>query len=105
MSMSQAALAERAGVSRKWVYEFEAGKPTAELALVLKVLDALDIELNLVEREPLGEEPELTDTELALTKALERSAAPRWLRREQTQGQMTRGQGKSAERRRTESDE
>ena len=43
--ISQAALAERAGISRKWVYEFESGKPTAELGLLLRVLDILDGQL------------------------------------------------------------
>jgi HTH-type transcriptional regulator / antitoxin HipB len=45
--MSQAQLADRAGVSRKWIYEFEAGKPSAELGLLLRVLDALDLALEL----------------------------------------------------------
>ena len=47
LGISQAALAERAGVSRKWVYEFEAGKPTAEFGLLLRVLDALGLELDV----------------------------------------------------------
>lgn len=37
----------RAGVSRKWVYEFEAGKPTAELRLILRTLDVLGLTLEL----------------------------------------------------------
>jgi HTH-type transcriptional regulator/antitoxin HipB len=45
--MSQAELAKRTGVSRKWIYEFEAGKPTAELGLLLRVLDALDLAVEL----------------------------------------------------------
>jgi y4mF family transcriptional regulator len=45
LGLAQAELARRAGVSRKWVYEFEAGKATAELGLVLRVLDALDLQL------------------------------------------------------------
>jgi HTH-type transcriptional regulator / antitoxin HipB len=44
---NQAQLAERAGVSRKWIYEFERGKPTAELGLLLRVLDALDLRLDI----------------------------------------------------------
>lgn len=47
LGMSQGELATRAGVSRKWVYEFEAGKPAAELALILRVLDALGLALEL----------------------------------------------------------
>jgi y4mF family transcriptional regulator len=47
LGISQAALAERAGVSRKWIYEFESGKPTAEFGLLLRVLDALGLELDV----------------------------------------------------------
>ncbi len=47
LGMSQAELAKRTGVSRKWVYEFEAGKPTAELGLLLRVLDALGLGIEL----------------------------------------------------------
>ncbi len=45
--MSQAELAAHAGVSRKWIYEFEAGKPNAELGLILRVMEALGLELEL----------------------------------------------------------
>jgi y4mF family transcriptional regulator len=45
LGLSQAEIAERAGVSRKWVYEFEAGKPTAEFGLLLRVFDVLDLQL------------------------------------------------------------
>jgi HTH-type transcriptional regulator/antitoxin HipB len=47
LSLSQAELAKRAGVSRKWIYQFEGGKPTAELRLILRVLDALDLALDV----------------------------------------------------------
>lgn len=47
LGLNQADLASRAGVSRKWIYEFEAGKPTAEFGLLLRVLDALDLALEL----------------------------------------------------------
>lgn len=43
LGISQEELARRAGVSRKWVYEFEAGKPGVELAFTLRVLDALGL--------------------------------------------------------------
>ena len=51
LGLSQANLAARAGVSRKWVYEFEAGKPKAEFALILRVLDALALSLELAPRD------------------------------------------------------
>lgn len=47
LGLSQADLASRAGVSRKWIYEFEAGKPKAEFGLILRVLDALALVLEL----------------------------------------------------------
>jgi y4mF family transcriptional regulator len=51
LGLSQAQLATRAGVSRAWVNAFEAGKPAAELRLVLAVVDALGLELVLGPRE------------------------------------------------------
>ncbi len=50
LGLTQAELAERAGVSRKWIYEFEAGKPTAEFGLLLRVLDELGLALELAPR-------------------------------------------------------
>ncbi|HEY7933333.1 MAG TPA: helix-turn-helix transcriptional regulator [Solirubrobacteraceae bacterium] len=47
LGLTQADLAMRAGVSRKWVYEFEAGKPAAELQLILRVMDALGLALDV----------------------------------------------------------
>jgi len=45
LKLNQSALAKRIGVSRPWVIEIEHGHPRAELALVLRALDALDIRL------------------------------------------------------------
>lgn len=39
--LSQRALAEKAGVTQKWIWEIEQGKPAAELRLVLHVLQVL----------------------------------------------------------------
>jgi HTH-type transcriptional regulator / antitoxin HipB len=49
--MSQAELAVRADVSRQWISAFEAGRPRAELGLVLRMLYALDLHLELLERD------------------------------------------------------
>lgn len=43
--LDQLTLAARVGVSRQWVSEIENGKPTAELALVLRTFAALDIRI------------------------------------------------------------
>ena len=63
MGFSQAELAARAGVSRKWIYEFEAGKPNAELGLILRVFDALGLVLELGndERVRTGASGKMTD--------------------------------------------
>ena len=55
MRLSQDQLSRRAGVSRKWVYEFEAGKPRAELGHLLRVLDALELQLDLSPRSAASE--------------------------------------------------
>lgn len=49
LGLSQAELARRADVSRKWISELESGKRTAELGLVLRVLDELAFSLELTE--------------------------------------------------------
>lgn len=45
LGLTQTQLATRAGVGRPWLSEFERGKPTAELGLVLRLLDALELRL------------------------------------------------------------
>lgn len=58
LGLSQDELSARAGVSRKWIVEFEAGKPAAEFALVMRVFDALGLGLELrPESEPYGDAP------------------------------------------------
>jgi HTH-type transcriptional regulator / antitoxin HipB len=54
LGLSQSALAERSGVSRKWVSELESGKPSAEIALVMRILRELgfSIDLSLDDRKP-----------------------------------------------------
>lgn len=48
---SQAEVAGRAGVSRKWVSDFETGKVSVDLGAVLRLLDALDITLSSATRD------------------------------------------------------
>src|SRR3974390_1407322 len=50
--LSQSALATQVGVGRKWVIHLESGNPKAELGLVLKVLDALNLRTSLSEEKP-----------------------------------------------------
>jgi y4mF family transcriptional regulator len=46
LKLDQAAFAKRIGVSRHWVIEIEHGHARAELGLVLRALDALNIRLD-----------------------------------------------------------
>ncbi|MGH7173625.1 MAG: helix-turn-helix domain-containing protein, partial [Gemmataceae bacterium] len=46
LKLDQATLAKRIGVSRQWIIEVEHGHPRAELALVLRTIDVLDIYLD-----------------------------------------------------------
>lgn len=45
LGLDQATLARNVGVSRQWIIEVEAGKPRAELGLVLRTLDVLGVRL------------------------------------------------------------
>lgn len=53
LGLSQGDLADRAGVSRKWINVFEVGgKATAEMGHVLRVLEALGLELHTATTDP-----------------------------------------------------
>jgi y4mF family transcriptional regulator len=47
LTLSQAQLAERVGVSRLWIVHLEKGKSTAQLDLVLRTLDFLGVSLEM----------------------------------------------------------
>src|SRR5215813_15442294 len=47
LGVTQADLAASAQVSRRWLSDLEAGKPTAEVGLVFKVLHALTVALDV----------------------------------------------------------
>ena len=63
LGWTQSELANRAHVSRQWISEFEAGKPTAELGLVIRLLDALELRLTVdsgEQRQPAREQSATT---------------------------------------------
>jgi y4mF family transcriptional regulator len=43
LGWTQAGVAQRIGVSRKWVSDFETGKTSVDLATVLRLLETLDV--------------------------------------------------------------
>jgi HTH-type transcriptional regulator / antitoxin HipB len=47
LRLDQSTLANKIGVSRLWLVEIEKGKPRAEIGLILRALDALDINLTV----------------------------------------------------------
>lgn len=47
LKLDQAAFAKRIGTSRQWVIQIERGHARAELGLVLRALDALDIHVDV----------------------------------------------------------
>lgn len=51
IGLSQAALAQRVGVERKWIVRLEAGNDTAEFDSVLRTIEALNCDLILHPRE------------------------------------------------------
>ena len=53
LGRNQTDLAAAARVSRRWLSDLEAGKATAEIGLVLRTLDALDLVLTAQPREDL----------------------------------------------------
>lgn len=59
LGLSQASLAQEVGVSRQWIVEVEGGKPRVELALVLRVIRALGLELRADVALPVELPPEL----------------------------------------------
>ena len=49
-ALTQVALADRAGVSNKWISDVESGKSSLRFTTVLRLLDALDVDLTLQPR-------------------------------------------------------
>lgn len=68
LGLTQAALADRAGVSRKWVHELEGGKPTAELGLVVRTLQALGLELDVRDPASVPGDPRSVDLDEILRR-------------------------------------
>ena len=50
LGLTQSELADRVGVSRKWIIDVEHGKPTVALSHLLRLLDALDLDLRVAPR-------------------------------------------------------
>ena len=69
LKLDQAAFAKRISVSRYWVILVEQGHPRAELALVLRALDALNIQLDASAAEPRRRRSGAVDIDAIVAKA------------------------------------
>lgn len=76
LGLSQADVARQARVSRQWISEFESGKPTAEIGLVIRLLDALGLSLNLEPRDTTGESQPPVVTTVDLDALLDKHREP-----------------------------
>ncbi|GIG20770.1 hypothetical protein Cch01nite_14940 [Cellulomonas chitinilytica] len=85
LGITQQEAADRAGVSRKWLVNFESGTASAvELSLVLRLFAALDLPLDVptsdeaeVDAEPVGEDWDLVDLDDHLRRLTSETRGPR----------------------------
>jgi len=61
LGQTQAELAGSSHVSRRWLSDLEAGKPTVEVGLVFRVLHALGVALDASSAKPGPDELDLDD--------------------------------------------
>lgn len=69
LGLTQQALADRAGVSRVWLSHLETGKASPTLEFLMRVLDALDLDVDLIPRERIdrtGEPAPVVDLDAIL---------------------------------------
>jgi HTH-type transcriptional regulator / antitoxin HipB len=73
LKLDQSTFAKKVGVSRQWVIEVERGHARAELALVLRALDALDINLDASAEKTKTSVPTAVDINAIVAKAGKRA--------------------------------
>ena len=73
LKLDQSTFAKKVGVSRQWVIEVERGHARAELALVLRALDALDINLDASAEKTKTSVPAAVDINAIVAKAGKRA--------------------------------
>jgi HTH-type transcriptional regulator/antitoxin HipB len=72
LKLDQAAFAKQIGVSRQWVIEIERGHARAELGLVLRAVDALNIHLDASTDQTGRRRPSAVDIDAIVAKAKRR---------------------------------
>ena len=74
LKLDQSTFAKRIGVSRQWVIEIEHGHPRAEMGLVLRAIDALNIRLDAATQPTKGGTPLAVDIDAIVAKAKQRKS-------------------------------
>jgi y4mF family transcriptional regulator len=69
LKLDQAGFAKQIGVSRQWVIEIERGHARAELGLVLRAADALNLRLDASIEETNRRRPSTVDIDAIVAKA------------------------------------
>lgn len=69
LELDQSTFAKRIGVSRQWVIEVERGHPRAEVGLVLRAIDTLDIRLDARVEPAKGRGSHAVDIDSIVAKA------------------------------------
>lgn len=75
LGLSQAKLATQTGVGREWVIEFEKGKSTVELGLVVRALRELGLSIDL-HPESLPSETDSDELEMILGSTRKEAGRP-----------------------------
>jgi HTH-type transcriptional regulator / antitoxin HipB len=73
LKLDQSTFAKKIGVSRQWVIEIERGHARAELALVLRALDVLGINLDVSVDQTKISKPPAIDVNAIVAKARKRT--------------------------------
>ena len=73
--LTQAQLADLVGVSRKWIIDFESGKRTTDLSLVLLTINALELELDAHVREKHARGKDVDVNEIIAASQVEKSSS------------------------------
>ena len=74
LKLDQSTFANKIGVSRQWVIEVERGHPRAELALVLRALDVLNINLDASADQTKTSAPAAVDINAIVAKARKKTS-------------------------------
>ena len=71
---TQVQLAEHSGVSRDWIIALEKGKPSLEIALVLRTLKALHLTLNLESQDEQPQPDDVIDIDDVINSAKDQTS-------------------------------